>query len=230
MRIRRPANRGGAVSFASLTMEASSPPPAGSEKPEVLTKYRFVKILDIGKHFSTSGAAVCMATGMTHPLDVIKVRLQLEHVGQRASSTGMRQKLLHMVQNEGPESLYKGLVPALWRSAIYGCLRLGLYEPCKEAFDCALEYSNLFTKLVAGALSGAIATAATNPIDVLKVRMQVPHQPLSGAMVKELQNMVAAEGLAGLWRGVGPSMARASALTASQLATYDESKQAMFCS
>ena len=41
----------------------------------------------------------------------------------------------------------------------------------------------------------------------------------------ELRKVVREEGLKALWKGVGPAMARAGALTASQLATYDESKQ-----
>lgn len=204
---------------------AAPPPPPGSEKPNRVKQFMFTRTQDIVSHFSTSGAAVCVATAMTHPLDVVKVRLQLEHVGQRASSSGMSQKLIHMVHNEGPQSLYKGIVPSLLRSALYGGLRLGLYEPCKGAFDWILDCTNIFTKIAAGALSGAIATATTNPMEVMKVRMQVSRQPSDGSLVRELRNMLAVEGLAGLWRGVGPSMARASALTASQLATYDESKQ-----
>ncbi|KAH7277082.1 hypothetical protein KP509_39G033600 [Ceratopteris richardii] len=130
-----------------------------------------------------------------------------------------------MVRSEGPQSLYKGIIPSLLRSALYGGLRLGLYEPCKGVLDWATDSSNIFTKIAAGALSGAIATATTNPMEVLKVRMQVSRNRIDGKMMKEIQNMISSEGLGGLWRGVGPSMARASALTASQLATYDESKQ-----
>lgn len=44
----------------------------------------------------------------------------------------------------------------------------------------------------------------------------------------ELQRIVHEEGVAALWKGVGPAIARAAALTASQLATYDETKQVKF--
>ncbi|KAI5075466.1 hypothetical protein GOP47_0009542 [Adiantum capillus-veneris] len=179
--------------------DASSAP--GSDKKMVIETFSLTNTKDIVHHFSTSGASVCVATAATHPLDVVKVRLQLEHVGLRASSSGMTQKLLDMVQSEGTRSLYKGIGPALLRSALYGGLRLGLYEPC------------------------AIATAATNPMEVLKVRMQVSRNVSDGNMVRAIRSMIATEGLRGLWRGIGPSMTRASALTASQLATYDESKQ-----
>lgn len=46
--------------------------------------------------------------------------------------------------------------------------------------------------------------------------------------IKEMSRIVSEEGLKGLWKGVGPAMARAGALTASQLATYDESKRVYF--
>jgi Mitochondrial carrier protein len=43
--------------------------------------------------------------------------------------------------------------------------------------------------------------------------------------VKELRKIFAEEGMVALWKGVGPAMARAGCLTASQVSTYDESKQ-----
>lgn len=46
--------------------------------------------------------------------------------------------------------------------------------------------------------------------------------------ILELQRTVSEEGIKALWKGVGPAMARAAALTASQLATYDETKQVNF--
>lgn len=45
--------------------------------------------------------------------------------------------------------------------------------------------------------------------------------------IHELQKIALEEGVAALWKGVGPAIARAAALTASQLATYDESKQVL---
>lgn len=51
-----------------------------------------------------------------------------------------------------------------------------------------------------------------------------------GGPIGEMRKIVAEEGVRALWKGVGPAMARAAALTASQLATYDEFKQVMFFS
>lgn len=49
-----------------------------------------------------------------------------------------------------------------------------------------------------------------------------------GGPILELQRTISEEGIRGLWKGVGPAMVRAAALTASQLATYDETKQVKF--
>lgn len=74
-----------------------------------------------------------------------------------------------MVQTEGPRSLYLGLAPALTRSVIYGGLRLGLYEPCKHVCSYAFGSMNFAFKFASGVIAGAIATALTNPTEVLKV-------------------------------------------------------------
>eukprot|EP01018_Ginkgo_biloba_P017431 Gb_32512 [translate_table: standard] len=200
---------------------------AGSHKDEDDQNISFLTFSNIVRHISTSGIAVAVATGVTHPLDVVKVRLQMEYVGQRSALTGMTKMFARLVKNEGPWSLYSGLTPALVRSLVYGGLRFGLYEPCKHLSDLTFGCTNIIAKIASGAISGSLATALTNPSEVLKVRLQMKNGSGSRGSLYEISEIVAAEGVAGLWKGVGPAMARAAALTASQLATYDESKQAL---
>ncbi|KAG2697255.1 hypothetical protein I3843_07G097200 [Carya illinoinensis] len=175
-------------------------------------------------HFGTSGLSVAVATGVTHPLDVLKVRLQMQLVGQRGPLTGMGKLFFQVLKNEGTRSMYLGLAPALTRSVLYGGLRLGLYEPSKNVCNWAFGSTNILVKIASGAFSGGIATALTNPVEVLKVRLQM-NPNLRRGPIGELQRIISEEGIRALWKGVGPAMSRAAALTASQLATYDESKR-----
>ncbi|KAE8009622.1 hypothetical protein FH972_006050 [Carpinus fangiana] len=175
-------------------------------------------------HFGTSGLSVAVATGVTHPIDVLKVRLQMQLVGQKGPLTGMGKLFVQVLKNEGPRSMYLGLAPALTRSALYGGLRLGLYEPSKYVCDWGFGSTNILVKIASGAFSGGIATALTNPFEVLKVRLQM-NPNLRRGPIGELQRIVSEEGIRALWKGVGPAMARAAGLTASQLATYDETKR-----
>ncbi|KAI4301335.1 hypothetical protein L6164_034623 [Bauhinia variegata] len=176
-------------------------------------------------HFGTSGASVAVATAITHPMDVVKVRLQMQLAGQRGPLSGMGQLFFRVLKNEGPGSLYLGLTPALTRSLVYGGLRLGLYEPSKYACETAFGSTNVFFKIASGIFAGAFATALTNPMEVLKVRLQMNSDLRKGGPILELRRATSEEGIGALWKGVGPGMARAAALTASQLATYDESKR-----
>uniref|UniRef100_A0ACD5Y5L4 Uncharacterized protein n=1 Tax=Avena sativa TaxID=4498 RepID=A0ACD5Y5L4_AVESA len=194
--------------------------------------------------FGTSGAAVAVATAVTHPLDVIKIRLQMQLAGQRGNLVGMVHTVPHhlciarftnlllsillkgnlsqgaiftqMVKKEGPRSLYLGFAPALTRSLVYGGLRLGLYEPCKHVCSYAFGSTNFAFKFASGVVAGALATTLTNPMEVLKVRSQMSTSRIS--TIGMMRKIVAEEGLKALWKGVGPAMVRAGCLTASQMA------------
>ena len=71
---------------------------------------------------------------------------------------------------------------------------------------------------------GMAGAAFANPTDLIKVRMQAsngPTQPVSKIAI----NIIKADGFKGLYRGVVPTTYRAILLTATQLSSYDHSKQ-----
>ncbi|XP_010240838.1 PREDICTED: mitochondrial substrate carrier family protein ucpB [Nelumbo nucifera] len=211
------------MSGSSASDEALS---SGSLKVEE-EKKSAASVSHIVYHFGTSGIAVATATGITHPLDVLKVRLQMQLAGQRGPLTGMGKVFTKMLKTEGPRALYLGLTPALARSVLYGGLRLGLYEPAKHICDWAFGTTNMLVKIASGGFSGAVATAITNPTEVLKVRLQMNSNMGKGGAIREIRRIASEEGIQAFWKGVGPAMGRAAMLTASQLASYDESKRAL---
>jgi len=79
-------------------------------------------------------------------------------------------------------------------------------------------------KILAGAITGAIGSVIANPFDLLKVRMQG-----GGAVsvTEEFSSIVRGGGLPGLWRGAGPTVQRATLLTASQVPSYDHAKHTL---
>lgn len=81
-----------------------------------------------------SGVSVGSATCLTNPIDVIKTRLQLQHLQGHAAMRrmGMVETAQALVRQEGVTALWKGLTPALARGFVYGGLRLGLYSPVKQ--------------------------------------------------------------------------------------------------
>ena len=82
------------------------------------------------------------------------------------------------------------------------------------------------TNFICAVTAGAVSSAIANPTDVLKVRMQsgsgsqksaVTGQPQSSAGKTSFVNVVVREGVRGLWRGVGPTAARAALVAGVQV-------------
>lgn len=154
-----------------------------------------------------------------------------------------------LIKQEGPLGFYRGLAPSLMRESSYSSLRLGLYEPIRDAIVRILSSnstenvpgalhlqasqvepvagsSSLAVKFAAGATSGILGSGLANPADLIKVRMQSSQTGNGGqSLARVARDIYTNEGgIAGLWQGVKPSMARAAVLTACQVATYDHVK------
>ena len=84
---------------------------------------------------------------------------------------------------------------------------MGCYTPVKEALGATKENPSLLGNIAAGAVSGGIASAVTNPIDLIKTRMQSKGNDFKtpGAVVR---HVVAKDGVIGLWKGTVPSAVR----------------------
>merc|ERR1719326_1380087 len=140
-----------------------------------------------------------------------------------------------LVSAEGPTALFTGLPPALVRQSTYGSLRYGLYGPIKSSLGIVPgQPVPLYKKILAGGSAGAIASAIANPTDLMKVRLQTDGMLKDAegnflpkrykGMTDAFGSIVKEEGVLGLWKGVGPTVGRATALAAAELATYDEVK------
>jgi hypothetical protein len=65
-------------------------------------------------------------------------------------------------------------------------------------------------------LSGAIGSSIASPTDLIKVRMQASTGVAYASLLHAVQSIVQVDGVAGLWRGVVPTVQRAAILTGAQ--------------
>lgn len=126
---------------------------------------RFV-MLNIG----SAGVAAMAASSMTHPLDVIKTRMQIIEGGSKAGMLGIGQDML---KNEGFKALQKGIEACWLREIVYSSMRLGLQEPIRNIMvgDTPKDKISFSMKLLSGSMSGLIGSFFGNPADVLRTRM-----------------------------------------------------------
>ncbi|KAM7261983.1 hypothetical protein ACFE04_021060 [Oxalis oulophora] len=194
------------------------------------------------KGFVEGGIASMVAGCSTHPLDLIKVRMQLQ--GEASPNTAATQSLrppprvgpigigVRIIQQEGVAALFSGVSATILRQTLYSTTRMGLYDIMKEKWsDPTTRNISLTRKILAGLIAGGIGAAVGNPADVAMVRMQADGRlPLAQrrnykSVVDAITSMAKSEGVTSLWRGSSLTVNRAMLVTASQLASYDQIKE-----
>jgi solute carrier family 25 folate transporter 32 len=119
------------------------------------------------------------STALLFPLDTIKVRMQVNEDKLRlATRTSVISAMRGVVRHEGFLGLYQGLAPALVASALSWGGYFYIYEGTKRrisGIDGVGEKETLtgMENFAAACLSGAAMVCVTNPIWLIKTRMQL---------------------------------------------------------
>ncbi|KNA08756.1 hypothetical protein SOVF_159700 [Spinacia oleracea] len=151
------------------------------------------------KGFVEGGIASIIAGCSTHPLDLIKVRMQLQGEPSVVPPTANLRPALafhpsagshtvsipspprvgpvgvgvRIVQQDGVAALFTGVSATVLRQTLYSTTRMGLYEILKRKWtDPNSGNLSLGRKIAAGLVAGGIGAACGNPADVAMVRMQ----------------------------------------------------------
>ncbi|KAM0404948.1 hypothetical protein ACHAO7_002544 [Fusarium culmorum] len=210
------------------TTEASTPAKATADAKKAMIRYPFW----------FGGSASSMAACVTHPLDLVKVKLEnLPFSVRLQMRTGNAPKnmvgtFVHILRNDGPLGLYSGISASLLRQMSYSTVRFGVYEELKTRITRRNEGRDpSFATLVGlAAGSGFVGGIAGNFADVLNVRMQhdaaLPHAERRNYRhaFDGMVRMAREEGPKSMFRGWLPNSSRAMFMTAGQLASYDISK------
>ncbi|XP_069692225.1 mitochondrial uncoupling protein Bmcp isoform X1 [Periplaneta americana] len=185
--------------------------------------------------FVYGGLASCTAEFGTFPIDTTKTRLQIQ--GQKIDSKhaelkyrGMTDALLQISKQEGVKALYSGIGPAVLRQATYGTIKFGTYYSLKGLVSHGTGDEDVRVNVCCAVVAGMVSSAIANPTDVLKVRMQVLGTQSQRGIVGCFQEVYRQEGVAGLWRGVGPTAQRAAVIAAVELPVYDFCKHYLMAS
>ncbi len=184
------------------------------------------------------GMSAVVAQACCHPIETVKVRLQNE-VKAAAPESGRPPKLKYgsfsngfrvILRDEGLfRGLYKGMAPATVREFSYSSVRFGLYVPIKHVMaklsgDTRKGPEPIWSKIVAGGLAGGLGSTISNPVDLIKARMQADSSPHAPSMMTHFRSVVQADGVRGLWKGTSMTVVRAVVLGSTKLTSYDEIK------
>ncbi|OGE54938.1 hypothetical protein PENARI_c005G07023 [Penicillium arizonense] len=166
------------------------------------------------------GAAGITSVTFTYPLDIVRTRLSIQSasfadLGSRDPGQklpGMFTTMVMIYKNEGgTKALYRGIAPTVAGVAPYVGLNFMTYESVRKYLTPDGDKNpSPYRKLLAGAISGAVAQTCTYPFDVLRRRFQINTMSGMGYQYTSIWDavrvIVAEEGLRGLFKGIGPNL------------------------
>ncbi|KAJ1735589.1 mitochondrial FAD carrier protein flx1 [Coemansia biformis] len=164
------------------------------------------------------GGAV-VSTMVFHPLDLVKIRLQVDTASHKEAVLGRAMRAArHVVQTDGLAGMYRGLGANLAGN----CASWGLYfawytwikgwmagEGAAAVTATGVSTLSPVQHLAAGAAAGALTQCMANPLWVVKTRVCTTSRSDAGAyrgLVDGLGRIAATEGLRGLYKGLAPGL------------------------
>ncbi|CEJ60822.1 Putative Solute carrier protein [Penicillium brasilianum] len=181
------------------------------------------------------GIAGITSVTVTYPLDIVRTRLSIQSasfagLGARDPSErlpGMFTTMVTIYKTEGGMiGLYRGIVPTVAGVAPYVGLNFMTYESVRKYLTPEGDkHPNPWRKLLAGAISGAVAQTCTYPFDVLRRRFQINTMSGMGYQYKSIWDavrvIVAEEGPRGLFKGIGPNLLKVAPSMASSWLSFE---------
>lgn len=173
-----------------------------------------------------------LSCGLTHtavvPLDLVKCRIQVNPDKYRGIVNGFRVT----VAEEGVRGLARGWAPTLIGYSIQGLGKFGFYEVFKNVYANAIGEENAFLYrtslyLAASASAEFIADIGLAPLEAVKVRIQTK-PGFAGTLREGLPIIMKEEGLAGLYKGLGPLWGRQIPYTMMKFACFERTVELLY--
>ena len=165
--------------------------------------------------FTAGALAGSAAAFLTCPIEVFKVRLQSAQVrsvhftpGSSAPTLALAQYMQLMFKKEGFFAFYKGLAPHLIGITPSKAIYFLMYERSKLWFGGkgVLTKGSNQLHLISAFVGGLTATTLTNPIWVLKTKLQISSDKMKRrGVVNLVRQIFRTEGPKGFMRGLSAS-------------------------
>ncbi|CAK9320707.1 unnamed protein product [Citrullus colocynthis] len=178
---------------------------------------------------ATAGALAGFATvAAMHPLDVVRTRFQV-YDGRGSNLPTYKNTanaIFTITRMEGLRGLYAGFYPAVLGSSVSWGLYFFFYGRAKERYsDNGKKDLSPSLHLASAAEAGALVCFCTNPVWLVKTRMQLQSplhqaQPYSG-LYDAFRTILREEGFAALYKGIVPGLMLVSH-GAIQFTVYEE--------
>ncbi|KAM4025128.1 electrogenic aspartate/glutamate antiporter SLC25A12, mitochondrial [Anomaloglossus baeobatrachus] len=162
----------------------------------------WLQVAESAYRFTLGSIAGAVGATAVYPIDLVKTRMQ----NQRSSFVG---ELLYknsfdcfkkVVRYEGVFGLYRGLLPQLVGVAPEKAIKLTVNDFVRDKFTQRDGSIPLLAEILAGGCAGGSQVIFTNPLEIVKIRLQVAGEITTGPRVSAV-TVVRDLGFFGLYKG-----------------------------
>lgn len=149
----------------------------------------------------------CISTFLLYPLEILKVRLQVQDVTYTPSQVHIFTTAKNIFRHEGIQGFYRGIGPSIVSSSLAWSGYFTLYENFKTRMEQPLGPTKHF---LAACTSSSVIIIFLNPVWVIKTRLQLQMKKQDSKLYKNfwdaLWTIKNEEGIGTFYRGIGPAL------------------------
>lgn len=147
-----------------------------------------------------------------NPADIANIRMQNDKslpADQRRNYRNAFEAVIRMFREEGPKSLFRGMIPNCTRGVLMTASQVVTYDIFKKFLvnTVNMDEAKRTTHFSASLMAGLVATTVCSPVDVVKTRIMNSKHKHEGS-VKILGEAIKKEGILFAFRGWVPSFVR----------------------
>ncbi|XP_032384831.1 calcium-binding mitochondrial carrier protein Aralar1 [Etheostoma spectabile] len=188
----------------------------------------WLQAAESGYRFSLGSIAGATGATAVYPIDLVKTRMQ----NQRSTGSFVGELMYKnsfdcakkVLRYEGFFGFYRGLLPQLIGVAPEKAIKLTMNDFIRDKFTTQDNTIPLPAEILAGGCAGASQVIFTNPLEIVKIRLQVAGEITTGPRVKAL-SVVRDLGFFGLYKGAKACFLRDIPFSAIYFPVYAHTKE-----
>lgn len=185
-----------------------------------------IQILESTYRFTLGSIAGAVGATAVYPIDLVKTRMQNQRTGSFIGELMYRNSIdcfKKVIRHEGIFGLYRGLVPQLMGVAPEKAIKLTVNDFVRDKFTDKNGNIPMWGEILSGACAGGSQVIFTNPLEIVKIRLQVAGEIAGGAKVRAW-TVVKELGLFGLYKGARACLLRDVPFSAIYFPAYAHTK------
>ncbi|XP_066961578.1 calcium-binding mitochondrial carrier protein Aralar1 isoform X2 [Macrobrachium rosenbergii] len=188
----------------------------------------FIQILEQAYRFTLGSFAGAVGATAVYPIDLVKTRMQNQRSGSYIGELMYRNSFdcfKKVIRHEGVLGLYRGLIPQLIGVAPEKAIKLTMNDLVRDKLTDKKGNIPLVGEMVAGGCAGASQVVFTNPLEIVKIRLQVAGEIASAGQKISAVNVIKELGFLGLYKGARACFLRDIPFSAIYFPVYAHSKR-----